>query len=324
MSNTRIDKRLNVYWYRIKYIKHRKPVLWTYNHEELSFEKPLCLTSMVCNQSFFDFPFVQYWADKVHDNFCDLMKASNQLSDDVLNSKVIYHRKMWEFIYICQALYENQMLQEGKKGLVFGVGVECLPDLFASYGCYILATDLKSEKAEEIGWLDTCENAGGNLKMLNKYGFCTSEEFNKRVQYRDVDMNCIPEDIKNYDFCWSACALEHIGGLQKGLDFVKNSLNTLRPGGIAIHTTEFNLSSNNDTLDTENFSIYRKKDIMNLVHELELDGNYVYPVDFHIGENIVDNFIDLPPYSKKDMHLRLLLEGYPSTSIGLIIRKGKK
>ena len=38
------------------------------------------------------------------------------------------------------------------------------------------------------------------------------------------------------------------------MDF-KNSLKTLRSDGLAVHTTEFNLSSNEDTVSSEGQSI---------------------------------------------------------------------
>ena len=63
------------------------------------------------------------------------------------------------------------------------------------------------------------------------------------------------------------------------------------------------------------------KDIEQVIIELQAAEHYVYPVDWHLGTGIIDKFIDLPPYSQKYIHLRLLLEEYPCTSIGLIIIK---
>ena len=68
-------------------------------------------------------------------------------------------------------------------------------------------------------------------------------------------------------------------------------------------------------------SIYRRKDIEQVISELNEEGHYIYPVDWHLGTGILDKFIDLPPYSQKDIHLRLLIQRYPCTSIGLIIIK---
>ena len=314
---------INIDRNRIVEYRSYKPTYWDEAHKIQSYDAPYSCTSQLCNQGFFDMPFFLFWAKRFMPNFFDHIKSNPWIekTETTYKHPIIYHRKLWEWVYIAQAVYERGLLKPGKKGLAFGVGEECTPDLFASYGCKILATDLGSEQAAAAGWIKDGQNAGGNIRKLNKYKFCNEKQFEERVSYRDVDMNDIPDDIRNFDFCWSACALEHLGGLKKGIEFIKNSLNTLRSGGIAVHTTEYNLSSNDDTVDAKGTCIYRKCDIENLVKVLEAEGHYVYPLDLHIGNGVVDNFVDLPPYGKKDMHLRLLIAEYSCTSIGIIIRK---
>ena len=65
---------------------------------------------------------------------------------------VFIHRKLWEWLFIIQALFERGMLQEGRRGLGFGVGNDPLPSFFASLGGDIVATDLDVEQATEAGW----------------------------------------------------------------------------------------------------------------------------------------------------------------------------
>lgn len=297
------------------------PVYWKRSHSLYDMPEPLSTTSMICNASFWDTPCFQYWHPYVKENFFDLMQASNQLTKDARKYEVIYHRKLWEFIYILQALYERNKLCPGCCGVGFGVGTEALPAIFAARGCTILATDLAPQQSAAAGWIIGGQHAQGQLRDLNKYGHCPEKEFERLVSYRDVDMNDIPSDITDYDFCWSACALEHLGSIAKGTEFIKNSLKTLKPGGIAVHTTEFNLDSDDKHLDDPSSAIFSKKDILAFKQELELEGHYVYPLDFNKGTTFLDNFVDLPPYSKGNMHLRLNISGFTSTSIGLIIRK---
>ncbi|MBU3574764.1 hypothetical protein ICN43_02870 [Polynucleobacter sp. UK-Mo-2m-Kol15] len=134
-------------------------------------------------------------------------------------------------------------------------------------------------------------------------------------------MNQIPNSFfDQYDFVWSACALEHLGSLQHGAEFIKNSLKYLKPGGVAVRTTEFNLSSNDATLESPSCSIYREKDITQLVQELEQEGYDVKPLDLNTGGSSVDNYIDTPPYGFSP-HLKLELASFVVTSIGLIISK---
>lgn len=282
-------------------------VSWDVAHEvpeDFMVDKPYSTTSMICTQEFLDMTFCRFWSGKM------------------FNGKFpTYNRKWWEFCYISQALYERGCLKKGKKGVGFGVGEERLVDLYASFGCDILATDLSAEESAAAGWMDTNQNAGGNLEKLRKGSICDKEEFYNRVTYRDVDMNDIPDDITGYDFCWSACALEHIGGLQKGMEFVINSMKTLKPGGVAVHTTEYNLYSNDNTLEVPGLCIYRKKDMLSLAEELQKLGYRVEPFDWNLGHTVYDGFVDLPPYCYKDLHLRFLLEKYPTTSIGIIVYK---
>jgi SAM-dependent methyltransferase len=230
------------------------------------------------------------------------------------------HRKYWELCYICQALDERGLLRLNSKGLVFAVGEEQLPAVFASRGCSIVATDLDANDAHASGWVESNQHAA-SLEKLNKDGLCDPATFNERVTFRPVDMNHIPADLMQgeFDFVWSACSFEHLGSLRRGHDFVLNSLKCLRPGGVAVHTSEYNCSSNWRTLESEGLSIYRKRDIQALARDIRATGCRI-EIDYRQGTLPYDKHVDLPPYSW-DKHIKLLLEGFVTTSIGLIIEK---
>jgi len=240
-----------------------------------------------------------------------------------LNSPPRFSRKQWEFVFILEALKQNNMLRTNVKGLGFGCGREPLTGIFASNGCNIIATDLAENEAFEKGWVNTYQHAS-NLQALHDSASksISWEDFKSRVQFQSVDMNQIPKDFHGrYDFVWSACALEHLGSLKHGMDFIKNSVLCLKPGGIAVHTTEFNLSSNDKTLESPSCSIYREKDIQQLIQDLEASAfAKVYPLNLNYGEHNIDTYIDLPPYGFSP-HLKLELQGYSVTSIGLIIKR---
>ena len=134
------------------------------------------------------------------------------------------HRKHWEFFYLCQALYERELLEQGRTGLGFGVGHEPLPALFASRGCTIVATDQAPDDAVRAGWQGTGQHADG-LAPLERPEICAPAAFRERVSFEVVDMNDIPAHLHDrFDFCWSACCLEHLGSLAHGLRFIENSL----------------------------------------------------------------------------------------------------
>jgi SAM-dependent methyltransferase len=135
-------------------------------------------------------------------------------------------------------------------------------------------------------------------------------------------MNRIPDDVAGFDFCWSSCCFEHLGSLQHGIEFVVDSVErTLRPGGVAVHTTEFNLSSDDDTHETPTLSIYRRRDIETRVATLESSGHSVDPFVVAPDAHVLDHFVDTPPYHQ-GLHIKLELEGCVTTSAGIVIRRG--
>lgn len=236
------------------------------------------------------------------------------------------HRKVWEFCFITEALFEREMLRTGRRGLGFAVGQEPLASLYASRGCTIVATDLQTDAAMEHGWVETGQHAA-NLADLNVRGLCPPDEFARRAAFRFVDMREIPADLRGFDFTWSACALEHLGSLAAGEQFIFDALECLKPGGIAIHTTEFNLSSNEDTIGAGSDEqvwqwptvLYRQQDIQRIAQRLRMAGHTV-DLDFTRGDGPADLYMDPPPYSH-GVHLRLEIGGYLATSYGLIIQK---
>ncbi|KVC61878.1 methyltransferase type 11 [Burkholderia ubonensis] len=229
-------------------------------------------------------------------------------------------RKQWEFVYTLEALSQAGMLSPGTRGLGFGCGGEPLSAVMAKHGCRITATDLQTADAAAKGWVATNEHAA-TLEALNSYGICDAAAFADRVSFEFADMNAIPEKFAgSFDFVWSCCAFEHLGSIRHGLDFVRKSARCLVPGGVAVHTTEFNLSSNGDTLEDPGCVIFRRRDMEQLRDELEADGYVVAPFNFSAGSKPVDHHIDAPPYSASP-HLKIRLEGYVATSIGLIVRK---
>lgn len=230
-----------------------------------------------------------------------------------------HHRKVWEWCFIAQALKERGLLNEGKIGLGFAVGQEPLSAMFASLGARVVATDLCTAEAQAVGWVETGQHAEG-FEAINSRGICDSKVLSERVEFKFADMNQISRDYDNkFDFTWSSCALEHLGSLEHGKQFIYNSIRCLKPGGVAVHTTEFNLSSNTKTVDRGETVLYRRRDIADIVKTLQLGGNEI-EVDWDQGNGFADGFIDVPPYSHRT-HLKIAIGKYTVTSIGLIIKK---
>lgn len=268
------------------------------------------LTSKLCQQADIEADWMRYWCGQ-------------------LELAPTYNRKIWEYGFVLQALWEAGLLEPGRSGLGFAVGTEPTPAFLASRGIHILATDLAADDERSTDWVQTDQHAA-NLAELYRPKFLEQAEFNRLCRFRSVDMNKIPFDLDGqFDFCWSMCSFEHVGSIELGLQFVANSVKCLKPGGFAVHTTEYTFEPGDETVDNWPTVLFQERHIAELGNRLRKDGHELVAVNFNPGDRVLDSFIDCSPYPHQHKlpfvyaaapHLRLTLEGFPCTSIGLIIR----
>jgi hypothetical protein len=90
------------------------------------------LKTSVCKQADIESDWCLFW--------CQEMKTAP-----------FYHRKIWEFCYICQVLWHAGKLSPGNAGC----GIEPLPSLFAKYGATIVATDVELSDPASQNWAPT-------------------------------------------------------------------------------------------------------------------------------------------------------------------------
>lgn len=209
-----------------------------------------------------------------------------------LSHPPLVERKAWEWAAIGRALEAAGCLAPGHTGLGFAVGNEPLAGAFAARGCKIVATDLDASDPRAPGWAATGQHFSGTIAP--------------GVDFRPVDMNSIPADLVDFDFVWSACAMEHLGSLEAGLLFVQNAMRCLRPGGWAVHTTEYNVGSGSETVESGPTVFYRRSDILKLRERLERAGHHpqgLGAMEQQWGGSL-DAFIDLPPYQNVSLVIR--------------------
>jgi SAM-dependent methyltransferase len=263
------------------------------------------LIPKLCTQSDFESDWFPYWCQEIR-------------------TVPFYHRKMWEFCYICQVLFAEGMLAPGRDGLGFGCGEEPLPSLFAKHGVKVLATDLDPSRHESEIWRITRQHSAV-AEEFRRRDICPDEQLLANIAFQPVDMNALPREFDGkFDFCWSACAFEHLGSLANGLEFVENSLRTLKPGGIAVHTTEFTFDEE-ETLNNWPTVLYQKSHLVETVDRLRSKGYRIDDFDFDRGDGMIDHLVDLPPWSHPLLtpayaHLKLSVDGLTCTSAGIIIR----
>jgi SAM-dependent methyltransferase len=237
-----------------------------------------------------DAPFMEYSTCNAHDFFHPKYAQICRL----LSSTPHMHRKVWEWVFITYHLREAGVIKPKSTGLAFGVGKEPLPAVFASLGCSIIATDAPQELDSVGGWVSTNQYSS-SVEQLRHDAIIAYDVLRRRVKHRACDMNNIDPSLHGFDFCWSSCCFEHLGSLEAGMRFVINSVEkTLKPGGIACHTTELNLSSNEETLEAGETVLYRRRDIQELIERLSDRGHTVsplkisparHPLDFHVDSH---------------------------------------
>ncbi len=229
------------------------------------------------------------------------------------------HRKAWEYGYLIQALWERGFLEAGRRGLGFGVGIEYAPSFFARYGIDTTATDQPPEQAAD--WAATRQHAA-SLEALHYPHLCDRETFSARVRLRYLDMNHIPADLEGFDFVWSLGSLEHLGSLANSNRFILESLRCLRPGGVAVHTTEYSIYPE-EPVTTGGTIYYDRREILKLAEEVGRHGHRMECDDFALGSHPLNYWMDFPPYcTGRNIHLRLFANDVLATSCGIVIHKG--
>jgi SAM-dependent methyltransferase len=270
------------------------------------------LTSRTCRQDDIQHDWLRHWSAR-------------------LRVAPVYHRKSWEDCLILQAPWEAGMLAPGRRALGFAVGREALPALLATEGVAVLATDLDPQDARARDWIRTGQHSDARDRLFHPE-LVQRDTFDRLVSFRPVDMTRIPADLRRggFDFVWSVCAMEHLGTLQRGLDFVTAAMDCLRPGGIAVHTTEYTLDAEGGTLRRGTTVLYQRRHLEALAAQLEAAGHTMLPLGEARGTGLLDRFVDLPPHMEERSplgvifppHLRLSIRGYPVTSAGILVRAG--
>lgn len=270
------------------------------------------LTSRTCRQADIESAWLRHWCGR-------------------LRMLPLYHRKVWEDCFVLQALWEAGALRPGAQALGFAVGREWLPALLAGAGLHVTATDLDAGDARARDWIATGQHGDAREALFVPH-LLERAAFDARVRFRPADMAALPAELTagGFDLLWSVCALEHLGSLEAGEAFVLDAMRCLRPGGIAVHTTEHNLNAEGGTLTDGPTVLFQRRHLDRLAARLAAAGHSMLPLDTTPGEGAFDRFVDLPPYpadasplgAPDAPHLRLSLDGYPITSVGLIIRAG--
>ena len=235
-----------------------------------------------------------------------------------LRLPLLINRKYWEYFVLLHQSFLAGLFERSSSHVIgFGVGNEPIPAYFASQKVRVTATDYIEGPSAEA-WSGTNELL--NFEKLIRPDICSTAMFNSFITVQSVDMNNIPIQFHNkYDLCYSLCSLGHIGGFSYSRQFILESLNVLKPGGVAIHTFEMDLD-NGERYEHPDHTIFLKADVISIIAEVKSMGFKVERHALEQGNGYLENYLDQYPFGSSP-HLFLDLNGHRSLPTVLVIKK---
>jgi hypothetical protein len=234
-----------------------------------------------------------------------------------LRERPRYHRRLWECAFVLQALFEGEALLSEAK--VLGLG-----PVDGSVISYLSRNEVRSTvlSASAPPFRDDLTDAF---------------TFQKNVTVHPIEESLKGlKGLEGFDACWSIGQAGHMGSIRKGMDFMLESMEALKPGGLAVHVFDFNFADDQQTIDDWPSVLFQRGHIEALAEEMRARGHEPRPLDFHVGHQPLDRFIDIPPFDNdrteafnglwrdgwQSAHLKTSMDGFAVTSFGLICRRG--
>ncbi|RMG61279.1 MAG: class I SAM-dependent methyltransferase [Calditrichaeota bacterium] len=172
-----------------------------------------------------------------------------------------FHRKQWEFALIFRSLRRLGVVHPRSRGLSLGSGRERLLFTLIAHIEQLVATDLYNP-----------ETVWETARAMDPEQFVKAEPpFEaplERLAVRHMDMREIDFPDRSFDFCYSACAVEHIGGYQDFLTHLNEVYRVLKPGGYYVLTTEFHYGE--ETIEDPNNYVFGFPYLNRLIEESPL------------------------------------------------------
>ena len=196
-----------------------------------------------------------------------------------------FHRKQWEFALIFHALQRLGLLGPDRTGLSMGGGRELLLYALAPHSKQLTVTDLyDSHTTWDCAKTDDPDTF---LKTNMPLQIDTAKLRGLRMDMRDLEF-----DDNTFDFAYSSCAIEHIGGHEDFLRHLNEAYRVLKDGGAYVFTTEFNYGP--ELIEHPNNYIFAAEYLASLIAETsfvpdaEFDAHIAhhranYPVPANLG-----------------------------------------
>ena len=235
-----------------------------------------------------------------------------------------FHRKQWEFAMIFLALRQCGLVRSDKVGLSMGGGKERLLYALAQHIKQLVVTDLY---AARTNW--DCAKTDDPEKFLRSDKPFPVDD--SKLKVLRMDMRDLKFPDQTFDFCYSSCAVEHIGTRSDFLEHFNEVARVLKDDGVYVMTTEVHYGDK--TIEDQNNYVFSPNYLIELLAESQLipiddcDARIAqHAINFPLPSNInkllyngsghmLTRLLDNTP------HVQLLRGSHPFTSGLFILRK---
>ena len=246
--------------------------------------------------------------------------------DGDLQELARFHRKQWEFAMILLALRRAGALRPDAVGLSMGAGKERLLYAVARSVRRVVATDLYDTQTE---W-DKARTDDPDRYIKEDKPFPVDDA---KLQGLRMDMRSLDFEDEAFDFCYSSCAIEHIGGREDFLKHLSEAHRVLKPGGVYALTTELHYGP--ETIEHAHNYYFSPGYLRDLIGECdfaaepEIDTRIAHHrINYPLPPNLDRLCFDGPDRLAHRVlgeaaHLQLLLGRHPFTSLSVVLRKDR-
>lgn len=237
-----------------------------------------------------------------------------------------FHRKQWEFAMIIQALRDHGKLESTKLGLSMGGGKELVAYALARHVQQLVITDLYDTNTS---W-DCAKTESPDDFIRQNKPFPVDDA---RLRAQRMDMRELEFPDGTFDFCYSTCAVEHIGGREDFVRHFKEVARVLKDDGVYVFTTEILYGA--ETIRDDHNYVFSLPFLAGIIAESGLSAEE--PFDARITQNKIHyplpSTLDRLTFSPETnlssivlqdrVHLQLMRGRHPFTCGIFVLRKSR-
>jgi SAM-dependent methyltransferase len=253
--------------------------------------------------------------ERVRSKLCDLAdwKGSDfaSLSSAIMGTDpehLFYHRKLWEFTRLVQALQAMGIYTPNAIGLSVAAGHERVLYYLARHLHKVVATDVYGDSAFS-------QNEANSQVLASGDGYAPYDYPKEHLKF--LYMNALQLDFPAglFDFAFCLSSIEHFGGVRNASLAIREMARVVRPGGLVFVTTDCSLNGN---VTNEVFS---RKEIERLLAE-NTNLSLLAPFTWDVSQESLQHVLNM---RRDDLtttpHINLRLFGTVFTSISLVFQK---